>query len=329
MIRFVFIASISALLAVFLWFVFALTPPRGLVTTSVTIAEGSGVNAISRTLKQANVIRSSLLFETLVWLWDAEGSMQAGTYEFGPKDSLIRLIERLRSGDLTARDRITFIEGRTLTQYRAVLEENGYDTASFDRLIADPAAWRDQYWFAKEIPEAQTMEGYVFPDTYAIDAERSSEALIKKMLDNFETKITDELRAQLTKTLTLHEAITLASIVEAEVQTFSDRQRVAHIFLKRLDAGMPLQSDATINYVTKSGRARSNADDLAIDSAYNTYKYTGLPPGPIGNPGLDAIRAVAEPLENDSWYFLTDAEGRVHYGRTFEEHQENRRNYLE
>ncbi|MEK7583767.1 MAG: endolytic transglycosylase MltG, partial [Patescibacteria group bacterium] len=225
--------------------------------------------------------------------------------------------------------RITLIEGWTLDEYAGRLDENGFSPEVFLALTRDLPLWRDSYDFLTSVPSGQSLEGYLFPDTYSIDAAKDAEQLMRKMLDNFSEKLTPELRKQVAGSgRTLHEVITLASIIEREVAKPEDRRLVADIFLKRLRDGIGLQSDATVNYITKSGRTRSTAADLDIDSPYNTYKYRGLPPGPIGNPGIDAITAALDPQPNDYYYFLTDTDGGVHYARTFDEHQKNRELYL-
>ena len=150
------------------------------------------------------------------------------------------------------------------------------------------------------------------------------------MLDNFDIKLNNEMRAEIEKQgKTIDEVIVLASIVEKEAAKYEDRRMAADIFLKRLKAGMPLQSDATINYITKKGTTRPSYEDLEIQSLYNTYTNKGLPPAPISNPSLSSIQAVIYPIDNDYYYFLTDNDGNIHYGRNMEEHQVNREKYLE
>ena len=196
-------------------------------------------------------------------------------------------------------------------------------------MTASAAVWKSFYPFLNDAPSRASLEGYVFPDTYAVSPDKNSRSLVIKMLDNFDTKLSDELRRSIKEQgKTIYDVIVLASVVEREVPDTEDRRVVADIFSRRLSIGMALQSDATINYITDSGRSRSTAGDLAIDSPYNTYKYAGLPPGPIGNPGIDAIQAVIAPKKNDYLYFLTGTDGLVHYAKTFKEHQKNRELYL-
>ncbi|HLD21628.1 MAG TPA: endolytic transglycosylase MltG, partial [Patescibacteria group bacterium] len=154
-------------------------------------------------------------------------------------------------------------------------------------------------------PEKSSFEGYLFPDTYFVYRENSGDQLLRKMLDNFEQKITQEMQEKIIQSgMTFYEVLTLASIIEKEVATPTDRRLVAGVFLRRLADEYRLESDATINYITRKHTTRPTAQDLANESRYNSYKYPGLPPGPISNPGLDAILAVIEPTASDYYFFL-------------------------
>jgi UPF0755 protein len=148
------------------------------------------------------------------------------------------------------------------------------------------------------------------------------------MLDNFNKKLTPELVTEINKQQkTVHEIITLASIIEKEVSNDNDRKLVADIFYKRLEKGIGLQSDATVNYVTGKSTTRPSAQDLAVDSPYNTYKYKGLPPGPISNPGISAILAAIYPTSNPYFYFLTTPDGKVIYSKAYQEHLQAKAQY--
>ena len=143
------------------------------------------------------------------------------------------------------------------------------------------------------------------------------------------SKLTAELRAEIKRQgKTIHEILTLASIIEKEVSSDKDRKLVADIFYKRLDAGVALQADSAVNYVTGKSTPRASAQDLAKESPYNTYRYRGLPPGPIASPGLSAILAAVYPTANPYWYFLTTPAGQAIYSKTFEEHVANKAKYL-
>jgi UPF0755 protein len=170
----------------------------------------------------------------------------------------------------------------------------------------------------------------LFPDTYRIFSDAQAEDIIKKLLDNFDRKVTAQMRFDAPKdNSSFYDALILASIVEREALYDDDRRVIAAIFLNRLKQGIGLQSDATINYVTGKKSPRPTYADLQVNSPYNTYKYRGLPPGPICNPGLTSINAVIYSQPNQYYYFLTDSEGRAHFGRTYAEHQQNIIKYLE
>ena len=181
----------------------------------------------------------------------------------------------------------------------------------------------------KDKPSFVSLEGFLFPDTYRIYRDSSSEEMIKIFLANFEKKISPEMREKFTaQKRSVFAVIIMASIIEKEVRGDEDRRLVSDIFWRRLEKGMPLQADSTVNYVVGENNPSSTAEDLAFNSLYNTYKYPGLPLGPICNPGLSAIVAAIDPVSNANWYFLTDKTGAVHYAKTLEEHNRNKMKYL-
>jgi len=223
---------------------------------------------------------------------------------------------------------IKFIEGWTIEEMDGYLAKNGLietgDLVNYSKKFI-----QKNYFFLVDKPAKASLEGYLFPDTYRIYRQTTAEEIAKKALNNFDAKLTRELRQEIKKQKrTIFEVLTLASIVEKEMFGYENRQKVAGIFLKRLDAGMPLQSDATINFITKKGLTRPSLADLAVDSLYNTYKYSGLPPGPIGNPGIEAINAAIYPVETLFWYFLTTEDGQIIFSKTHEEHLANQGKYF-
>ena len=210
------------------------------------------------------------------------------------------------------------------------LTKNSLSGDEFMTLSKGKSAWQTDYEFLTDAPESASLEGYIFPDTYYIDSQKGVETLIIKSLNNFDQKLSEDIRQEISNQgKTIFEVITLASIVEREVPSLSDKKKVADIFLKRLSADIGLQSDATINYITGKGLTQPSYADLQIDSPYNTYKYRGLPPGPIANPGFDSIIAVVYPASNPYYYFLTTKDGEVIYSRTYEEHLDNKEKYLD
>lgn len=186
---------------------------------------------------------------------------------------------------------------------------------------------RTEFTFLKALPLDRSLDGYLFPDTYRVWEDEMPESLVKKQLQTFEQRVYERFKdTKLPAPLkTFDEAIILASIVEKEVRSPEDRKLVAGLFLRRLREGMALQSDATLTYVTGSKRGRATSEELELNSLYNSYQHQGLPPSPIAHPALSAIEAVFTPTPSTYRYFLTDEQGNVFYGRTFEEHIRNRR----
>ncbi|MDO8617649.1 MAG: endolytic transglycosylase MltG [Candidatus Uhrbacteria bacterium] len=229
---------------------------------------------------------------------------------------------------------LTIIEGWTVNdEIKYLLQEkqvtSTVSAASVGRSINAQAfddRWRTEFSFLKSLPAGRSLEGYLFPDTYRVWDDQLPEGLVRKQLREFQDRFGGATIGSSSAPLkTLDEVVTLASIVEGEVRKPEDRKLVAGIFLKRLKVGMALQTDATLSYFLGSNRARATAADLAVDSPYNSYKYPGLPPSPIGQPGDASMRAVLEPTKSSYWFFLTDRQGKVFYAKTFEEHLRNKR----
>lgn len=195
--------------------------------------------------------------------------------------------------------------------------------------------WTKDFNFLASKPENLSLEGYLFPDTYRFFASSSPQELVRKMLVNFDNKITDEMMQEINRQgKTLHEVITMASIIEKEAPIFNqsnkeDASLVSGIFWKRLEIGMALQSDATLSYIYENKKPTHNTEELKVKSPYNTYLLPGLPPGPICNPGLIAIEAAIYPQQSNYLYFLTPLDGsRVHYAASYQEHLNNKYKYL-
>jgi UPF0755 protein len=193
-----------------------------------------------------------------------------------------------------------------------------------------------------EKPKTKNLEGYLFPDTYFFASTATPEQIINKILANTKQKIFPAIVSEIhSQKRTVYDVVTLASIVEREVgrntstvtsadltALQNERETVAGIFMNRIKAGIPLQSDATIGYITKSKDPSASSSDLQIDSPYNTYKYTGLPPGPIGNPSLSSILAVVNYRKTDYLYFLSKPDGTAVFAKTLDEHNANKAKYL-
>lgn len=324
------------------WFIFA--PPSSDATEKVfAITKGEGVNEISLHLEEQNFIRNKFVFEVYVWFKNLQSKFQAGEYILRQNMSVAEIVETLIAGKLDKERNIKILEGWNNKEIANYLEHEGVVKKDvFLETVKHFESGSMDYDFLNDRPEGATLEGYLFPDTYRIYKEIPKEFLggrdnesalaehiIGKMLDNFDKKLTSDLRDEIARQKkTIFEIVIMASIIEKEVRGSEDRAMVADIFWRRLWAGMPLQADSTVNYATGKSVSRASLGDIDFDSPYNTYKYPGLPAGPIGNPGLEAIRAAIYPKPNNYWYFLTTDDGKVIYSRNFEEHKANKAKYL-
>ncbi|MFH1838569.1 MAG: endolytic transglycosylase MltG [Candidatus Kuenenbacteria bacterium] len=308
------------------------------------IKKGEGINQISQNLKDQKLIRSMWDFEVYVWQKKLGKKFQAGEYFLSPSINIKEIVQILCLGQIIPNQKIIkIIEGWHYKEIGEYLEnkmnipkENFFSVA--DSLILQ---WENKYSFLKDNPfttfESRfssylypvELEGYFFPDTYQIYKNASAEDVIKKMLDNFDKKLSIKMREEIKKQKkTIFEIITLASIIEKEVPKEEDRKIVAGIFYKRLKKGMHLESCATINYILGNNKKQLSFEDTRINSPYNTYLNKGLPPGPISNPGLSAIKAAIYPQETNYLFFLSKPNSETVFSKTFEEHNQNKKKWL-
>lgn len=225
---------------------------------------------------------------------------------------------------------VTFPEGWTAQQMADRLSAKGFDGNAFLDLVKNPSQEIiSQYPVLNSKPKGASLEGYLFPDTYSFSKEATPEGILKKILNNTQIKITPDILSQIkTQKKSLFDILTMASIVEGEVRTDTDRKIVAGIFYNRLANNMALGSDATLEYVLGGNKRQHSIAETQTDSPYNTYRYKGLPPGPVSNPGIAAINASIEPAKTDYNYFLTDpATGNTVFAKTFAEHVANKTKY--
>ncbi len=298
----------------------------------VSIAS-TDLGAVTRQLADAKIVANPWLFRLYAAFDWRTDRLKPGGYELRPGTPYSDLIAELIRGVPKTEVRAKVIEGWTVTDIeKNLVQEFGVSATNVRAVIGERAdarrfdpLWRDEFSFLKPLPADRSLEGYLFPDTYRVWKEQLPEGLIRKQLQTFQQEVASlPLTEKSLPLKSLDDVIRLASIVEKEVATDADRRLVAGVFLTRLREGMPLQSDATIQYVTQSGRARSTAADLRLASDFNTYRVKGLPPAPICNPSLSSIRAVLDPDVRGYRYFLTDAAGKVYYGKTLQEHAQNR-----
>ncbi len=280
----------------------------------VLVDRGMGVSAIARKLESEQVISSNLLFKIAAHATSTGASLKAGEYEFPARVPMAEVLRLLHEGEVYDR-RITIREGLTSWEVVQLLNAN-------DQLGGDPVT---------EIPP----EGTLLPETYTFITGDTKQKKINLMREAM-TKTIDELWPQRVNDLpieTKEEALILASIIEKETGKPEERYRVAGVFVNRLKRGMPLQTDPTVIYAITKGEHKNDGKgplgrrllrkDLEIDSPYNTYKYPGLPPGPIANPGRASIAAALNPEQHDYVYFVADGTGGHMFGKTLAEHNRN------
>ncbi len=289
------------------------------------VEKGQGLFQIGENLEKQGLIKSRFLFDFYVISKKKQSNLQAGQYLFNPSMTIAEIGEKIISGDVY-KIKITIPEGFTLKQTEERLTLNLTRNVLVNIKINE---FIDEYDFLKDAPNSASLEGFLFPDTYYFYPQRDTEEIVKVFLDNFDKKLTSELKNEIqNQGKTIFEIITMASMIEKEVLTIEDKKTVSGILWKRLENKMPLQVDATITYLTGGKTTKIGIEELKIDSPYNTYKYKGLPIGPICNPGLDSILAAIYPKDSDYWYYLSTPEGETIFSKTLKEHRINREKYL-
>lgn len=284
----------------------------------MVVKPGTAASEISDRLMQLGVIDSRLRFWWLMKLQGDAGKFKTGTYAFTPHMDEQAVLDKLVAGDTTV-VKFTIPEGFGIKEIAKRLADEGLvDEQEFLAEAKDFAP----YDYMKKRPNVRyAAEGYLFPDTYVIHSDVSAEGIMKMMAEDFDTRLTPALRQQAAaKGLSIHDLITLASLVEKEARYDEDRPIIAQVFFKRLQMGMPLQSDTTLQYLMAGPKEDVSIEDTKIDSPYNTYQHEGLPPGPIASPGMKSILAVLNPANTDYLYFVADRQGHNHYSQTYDEH---------
>lgn len=295
------------------------------IEQSFVIKEGEGVNPIATRLQKAGLISHRLWFEFYIWSQDRESKVVTGTYDLRPNMTIPEIVDIITSGKGNKEDQsVTIIEGWDDNQIGEYLAGKGL--ASKEGFLEEAALiekYRPYYSFLAGLDKNRTLEGYLFPDTYnVILGKTTPEQLVSRMLLNFNQKLTDTLKDDAQKSgYPLDEIVIMASIIEREVPREADRKIVSGIFWKRIKQKQPLESCATISYVLGVNKKQYSFEDTRVDSPYNTYIKKGLPPGPIGNPGISAIKAAIYPQESEYVYFLSDPKtGETVFSRTLDEH---------
>ncbi len=289
------------------------------------IKKGESVSTIANNLKEKGLIRNESLFKGYVWITKNSSNLKSGRYMLSKNLSLNDIVEMFVNAKTQGME-ITLIEGWDKQDMAEYFEKKHICTKKeFLDAISD---FSEDIGILMDKPENMDLEGYIFPDTYKLGDDFDLNSIIKKTVLNLDKKIDEELRQEIEKQeKTVFEIITMASLIEKEVIAKEDKEIVSGILWKRLESDMPLQVDATINYL--SGKDVIYQEDLGIDSLYNTYKYLGLPPGPICNPGLDSIIAAIYPQKTVYWYYLSKPDKTTVFSKTLKEHNIARARYIQ
>jgi len=313
----------------------ALDSPAGNPETSLElhVPEGSSAQSVIDELVEAGVVDNGLLLRNYMQYRGLDLGVQAGSYQVSGSMTVRQLaatLQQARPPEIV----LTVVEGWRLEQIAEEVGRAGLPYGATEFLQAANSIPPD-HPLAPELPGGASLEGFLFPDTYRLETTGTAQDLIDSMLETFQLRVPgDQLQAFHAQGLLLYEAVTMASIVEREAILADERPLIAAVFLRRLRTGLPLESDPTVQYALgqqPSGdwwKSPLTLVDLEIASPYNTYHNTGLPPGPIANPGLAAINAVLETPDTAYLYYIADSSGKSHFAADLESHQRNIAKYL-
>jgi UPF0755 protein len=291
----------------------------------VTIRQGASSSEIGRQLAAAHVVQDAQAFRAALW-WTGRGrSLKAGEYRFDHPLTPFEIVDVLARGDVYTQ-RLTFPEGLNVQEMAKLYESHGFGRAS-DFV----AAARNATHIRSVDDKASDLEGYLFPETYALPRQTPAARLVDLMVDRFLTIYDDQMRARAAAAgLTTRQVVTLASLVEKETGKAEERPLVAAVYRNRVKVGMPMQADPTVVYALMKARrydGNIRREDLSVDSPYNTYKYAGLPPGPIASPGKASLEAALTPADAPYLYFVSRNDGSHVFARTLAEHDANVRKF--
>ena len=297
----------------------------------VEIPNGATLTKVSSILEENKLIKNRVLFKVVSKFKEDNNGVKAGKYLLSQKYSNSEILDVLISGK-TYNDgiKVTIPEGSTYKEVIKYLTNKKIGKAEvYEELINNPKEFYDKYKFLDE-KDITTLEGFLYPDTYYFEKDMSEKDVISAMLKRFSEVYTPELKEKQKKMgLTLQQVINMASIIEKEAVKDVDRPKIAGVFYNRLEIGMPLQSDATIQYIFDERKHIVSYSDLKIDSPYNSYLNKGLPPTPIANPGIKSIEAALDPEDNDYLYFVATVDGGNNYSKTYDEHLKYVKEYKE
>lgn len=288
----------------------------------VEIPKGANANTISKVLYENKLIKNKELFKVIVKLSNKAPSFKAGKYLINQTYSNQDIVNLLASGKIYNDGvKITIPEGSTSKEIVSILIKNKLGSEEiYDNLIQSPDEFYDKFKFLKD-EKIKSLEGFLYPETYYFDKDSTEKDILSKMISTFCTMYNDKLaQRQKELNMSLVDVVNLASIIEKEAVLDKDRPTIASVFYNRLKIDMPLQSDATIQYIFEERKKIVTYKDLEIDSPYNSYKNKGLPPTPISSPGIKSIEAALYPEDTDYLYFVAKLDGGNNYSTTYEDH---------
>ncbi len=292
---------------------------------AIEISSGSSTNKIADILKENGLVKSKIVFKNIVRNKKLDGKLKAGTYILNNGMNLEQIVYQLEAGGKNENTvYFTIPEGYEIKDIAERLDElKLIDKEVFLELTADANKFSDKFSFLKELPKEQSLEGFLFPDTYEVYVNVSEEEIVERMLSRFEQFYETDLKKEVEKSeLDLNEIVTLASIVEKEARVDKERSTIAGVLYNRLNIDMLLQVDATVQYALGERKQRLLYKDLEVESPYNTYIHKGLPPAPIASPGGKSLMATVKPSDVDYLYYVLkkDGSGEHIFTKTYEEH---------
>jgi UPF0755 protein len=313
------LVGIIALCAVAgIWYSWAIAPVSSQKSTvRVVVDEGDTARDIAKKLKQDHLIKNSFAFEIYTKITRTRNKLQAGGYVLSKDQSVKKIVDHLVTGK-TDEFNITILPGMSLNELRELFKSDGFSESEIT--TAYNASYHHPLLASK--PEGTSLEGYLYPETYRMNADQSLQELFYRSFDQFYKLVQEKqyVQAFAAHNLTLYQGFTLASIVQKEVSDAPTQKQVAQVFLSRLSTGSVLGSDVTFIYAAKQLGVASSP---SLDSPYNTRKYPGLPPGPIANMNPSALEAVAHPAPGDFLYFVAGDDGTTYFSHTEAEHDAN------
>ena len=292
-----------------------------------TISQGEGNADISGRLEAEGFVAGKYYFYYYLRTHGLLNQIMPGDYQLSGSLTIPEIAHIITNAQEKF-VKVTFPEGFTAVQMAARLTASGLPGDQFLQIVDNPNELKSRYRY---LSNAKTLEGYLFPDTYFFKPDVSAQEIVEHLLDNFDSKLDSRMRMNIAKNnRSIADTVTMASIVQKEVQAPTDMQTVAGIFWKRLASSQKLQSDATLSYILKDKIDSHSGAALATDSPYNTYLYAGLPPGPIGNPGMSALDAAVYPTASGYDYFLTatvNGQKEVFFSATYDQQVANKAKY--